>query len=190
MAARAASPFGRRLLILDACCLINLFATGRIEEILTALPFRCATSRYVATREVLAVAREPVEGGPLQREVLAPETVERFDHLAVLDLATEQEIFDFVRFAAELDDGEASVCALALARGGAVATDDRKALRVLGREAPPVPAIQTPELLYDWARLSKAPQAEVAEVLRAIKRRARFYPRRDAPRFAWWASFD
>src|SRR5947209_14313438 len=97
---------------------------------------------------------------------------------------------DFVRFALELDDGEASVCALAIAHRGYLATDDRKALRVFRREVPQALLVQTPELLYEWARLSKAADAEIRRVLIAVRRQARFYPRRDAPRSDWWSRFD
>src|SRR5436305_9461663 len=121
-------PEEESLVLLDACCLINLLATGRCEEILRRLPYRFATSRLVATREVLSQRLESMES------------------LALLDLATEDEVAGFVRFAAELDDGEASVCALAVVGHGTVATDDRKALRVLGRIAPHIASLQTPEI--------------------------------------------
>lgn len=88
-----------------------------------------------------------------------------------------------------MDEGEASVCALAVIHGGAVATDDRGALRMLGRIAPRVPTLQTPELLYEWAGLSRASKDEIAGMLRLVQQRARFYPSRKAPRFEWWESF-
>ncbi len=176
------------LLLLDACCLINLLATGRMEEILNVLPFRFATSRLIATKEVLTIARDEDGDARIEREVIPGMALESSGILTLLDLETAQELADFVRFAADLDDGEASVCALALAHGGGVATDDRKALGVLRREASPVVTVQTPELLHDWAHLSKVSESEVASVLRSIEQRARFRPRRDAPRFEWWSS--
>ena len=177
----------RPLLLLDACCLINLLATDRMEQILEILPFRFATSRLIATTEVLSIARDSDEDAAIEREVIPPAALERSTALALLDLSTDQELADFVRFAADLDDGEASVCALALSHGGGVATDDRKALNVLKREAPQVPTLQTSELLHDSASLAKAPPPEVARVLRSIERRAKFHPRRGAPRFEWWS---
>src|SRR3954452_17677345 len=157
------------LLLLDACCLINLLATDRIEEILACLPFRFATSRFVATREVLAIAHDTDEGSPLEREVIPTSVLENLASLTFLDLTTGQELADFVRFASVLDDGEASVCALALGHGGGVATDDRKALTVLNREEPQVLTVQTPELLHDWAQLSGVPATEVGRVLRSVE---------------------
>src|SRR5436305_2606259 len=116
--------------------------------------------------------------------------LEKVENLTLLDFSTEQELADFIRFAAHLDDGEASVCALALSQGGGVATDDLKVLRVLRQEAPEVLTLQTPELLHEWAHLSAASAPVIAGVLRSIERRARFRPRRNAPRFEWWSSFQ
>lgn len=179
----------RPLILLDACCLINLFATERIEEILTALPYRFATSRLVATKEVLSIARLTEAEGPLEREVIEPHRLENLENLSLLDLTSPEETADFVRFAADLDDREASVCALAVSRKGRVATDDRKTLRLLSRTLPEVVTMQTPELLYEWAHLCKIPEVTTRDVLRLVRQRARFYPPRDAPYFEWWAGF-
>jgi hypothetical protein len=179
----------RQLLLLDACCLINLLATGCMEEILGILPFRFATSRLVATKEVLTIAREAEEGVPIEREVIPSSVLENAKNLTLLDLSTDQDLAAFVHFASDLDDGEASICALALTHGGGVATDDRKALRVLRRDAPQVLTVQTPELLHDWARLAELSPSELARILRSVEWRARFRPRSDAPKFEWWFSF-
>lgn len=179
----------RPLILLDACCLINLFATERIEEILPALPYRFATSRFVATQEVLSIVRSTEADGPLDREIIEPHKLEDLENLSLLDLTSQEEMADFVRFAADLDDGEASVCALAISRKGRVATDDRKTLRLLSRTVPEVVTVQTSALLYEWAHLCKIPEVTVGEVLRLVRQRARFYPPRDAPYFEWWAGF-
>ena len=176
------------LLLLDACCLINLFASGRIEDVLGLLPYRFATSELVADREALSI-RGAAEGGETERIALAPRDLERSGRLAVLPVTSEREQSEFVRFAAELDDGEASVCALAVVHGGGVATDDRKALRTLdrvGNEVATLWTVQTPELLHEWARRSRASTAEIREALRAVVDRGRFSPRAEAPRYAWW----
>jgi hypothetical protein len=106
-----------------------------------------------------------------------------------LDLETDEEASSFVRFAMQLDDGEASVCALAVARGGEVATDDRKALRILASLTPPIPTLQTPQLLYEWAERLKVPERDIQSVLQQVYRRGRFFPRDGAPKLAWWETF-
>lgn len=179
----------RLLILLDACCLINLFATEHIEEILTELPYRFATSRFAATKEVLSLARPTEADGPLEREIIESYRLEDLENLSLLDITSPEEMADFVRFAMDLDDGEASICALAVSHKGRVATDDGKAIRLLRREAPEVVIVQTPILLYEWAHLCKVPEITIREVLRSVRYRARYYPPRDAPHFEWWASF-
>lgn len=178
---------GAPLLLLDACCLINLLATGRAAEVLAHLPYRCAVSRWVAERKVLlGPGGEPP--GSSQPGADALEALAGTGHLSIRGIESGRERSAFVRFAVDLDDGEASVCALALVHAGTVATDDRKALRLLSRPEVGVPTVQTPELLHHWARLSRADPARTRAALRAIRDRGRFYPRRDAPFFDWWES--
>lgn len=179
------------LLLLDACCLINLFASGRMEAVLGLLPYRFGTSELVADREVLSIRGAPATDDEPERIALAPRDLEGLG-FAVLPVASEEEQAEFVRFAAELDDGEASVCALAMVHGGGVATDDRKALRILGRfgnEVSTLWTIQTPELLFQWAQRSGASAAEIREVLRMVADRGSFYPRPGAPRYDWWEQY-
>lgn len=177
------------LLFLDACCLINLFGSGHIEDVLEILPYRFATSELVADHEVLTIRGATEPDGSTERVVLSPRNIEAAGRLSIHPIASEREKREFVRFAADLDDGEASVCALAVVHGGGVATDDRKALRILGGPDVQVPVVQTPELLYGWAEQSKAPEAKVREALHAVRDRASFYPRKDAPCFEWWEGF-
>lgn len=176
------------LVLLDACCLINLIASGRMDEILRSVPCRFSTSRLVVAKEILSAARVPGANSPIERESPPQDWLESLDCLSILDLSSDDDFANFVGFAAELDDGEASVCALALSQAGAVATDDRKALRLLERKFPQVPRVQTPEIFYEWARFSKASEDEVGRVLRTVQVGARFHPRWDAPRFGWWDS--
>lgn len=176
----------RQLLLLDACCLINLVATDQIQKILWALPYDCATSRLVVTTEVISVSRSVATSTAMERETLAPSYLENLEALRILDFSSEEDLAGFIQFAAEIDDGEASVCALAVAHGGAVATDDRKTLRLLERKHPQVAVVQTPELLYEWAELEGLRDQEIGKVLRSVYQGGRFYPRRDAPRFDWW----
>ena len=169
---------------LDACCLINLFATGRIEEVLHALPFRFAVSRYVIDHEILRVF---AEGTSRRFRQLDLDLLTSSELLVVEDLASNDELAEFVRFATVLDDGEASICALAMTRGGAVATDDRKALRTLRERVPSAPTLQTPELIYRWVQACTVSRAEISRVLSAVRDQARFVPRKQAPHSDWWA---
>jgi predicted nucleic acid-binding protein len=170
----------RPLLVVDACCWINLFATGHIEGIVTAL--RLVVSRYVAEEEVLSVLT--VTGGEERCDFTKLRTTRL---VSIRDIETLEEKRELVRFAAHLDDGEASVCALAVVCGGAVATDDRKSIRILGQLAPGVSVVQTPELLHEWAERAHPPRELLSVTLHAIQSRARFSPRSNVPFYPWWA---
>jgi len=184
------------LLLLDACCLINLFATGRIDEILTALPYRFAAARYVAEEEVLEIEAVP-DGGTgagTDRMTLRPRIAGLIETgiLSKLEISSGEEQVELVRFAAELDDGEAETLALAWVRGGRVATDDKKAIRVAeeawasnpaGRRAP---CLRTSELVFEWADLKEIEDAELARILRDVARRASFLPPKSDPHFKRW----
>ncbi len=174
------------LLFLDACCIINLYATGYIEDILRDLPYHFAVSRVVAEREVLSVRLAEGPEGHRGREPVSLGELESLGVLTIMDVASKEEKAAFAGFATELDDGEASVCALAVLHAGGVATDDRKALRILAATGLEGPTLQTPELLFDWTRREQVPEKQVQEMLRAVRDRASFLPRRSAPHFLWW----
>lgn len=68
----------------------------------------------------------------------------------------------------------------------AVATDDKKALSLLARTVPEVPTLQSPEILYEAFSGNRWTDLEVRRMLRSIRDRASFIPRRGAPHFDWW----
>lgn len=187
------------LVLLDACCLINLFASGHGEEILRGLPYRWAIARYVVEEEILDIEVEDLDEGdepprsdrgrlplpPLLAELLEKGLLEE------LDVGSEEEQAELVRFAAELDDGEAHTCALAIVRHSRVATDDRKAIRVLrtawksrGHEGEPV--LRTSEILFSWADAKRIARPNLVRIVRTIARRASFFPPRTDPHFDRW----
>ena len=124
------------VLLLDASCLLNLYATDRILEIAAALPWQLAVVDYVLEQEALYVRtigayEEQEETVPVDLSPLIDEGL-----ILVVRMETPSEEASFVELAAVLDDGEAVTGAIALSRGHMVAIDDRKARRVLGEKAP------------------------------------------------------
>ena len=177
----------RSHMLLDARCVLNLYATGRMDRILRALPWRIAVADRVVAEALYprrggdgadADERDPVDLGPLIARGL----------IEVLHLETEEEAASFVGFAAQLDDGEAMTCALALHRGGVVGTDDRKARRICGLRVPPLAIHSTPTMLKLWVATEQIADAELRRALVAIRERARFVPGRHEPLQAWWAA--
>lgn len=182
---------GKALVLVDACCLINLFATGRAEEILDDLPYRFAVARYVSEKEVLELGaqdEERISLHPLIRALVDKGILEQ------LDISSSEESGYLIRFAVDLDDGEAHTCALALVRNARVATDDKKAIRVLGeawRERVASSGlrdlcVRTSELLFEWADSEGIEEAELVQIVHAIGRRASFIPPRGDIYFERW----
>lgn len=178
------------LVFLDACCLINLFATDCVEEILGSLPYRWAVAQYVVDNEVLEIgvedeASDPGRGRrsihPLLEKVVADGLVQS------VEITSSEEAAEFVRFARRLDDGEAHTCALARVREAGVATDDKKAIRVWEEEGAEAKAIlRTSELLFEWADAQATERQELVRIARAIARQASFFPPRSDPNFDRW----
>ena len=170
------------VLLLDASCLLNLYATGRLMEIAAALPWQLVVVDYVLEQEALYVriigAHEeetvPVDLSPLIAAGL----------LLVMRLETPSEQASFVELAAVLDDGEAVTGAIALNRGHLVAIDDRKARRVLGEKASGMRLVSTLELMRQWG--ASVPVQEVGHALRAMQHGARYVPGQRDPLYAWW----
>ena len=191
------------LVFLDACCAINVLASGAAQEILRSLPFQVAVTPRVLKEEVLYVRDEPTreaaeDGSELELDLTATDDPEIIIQKVGLQPLVEsgavgaagplsdEELETFVTLALELDDGEAETAAAAIHRGGAIATDDKKAIRVLGLHAPGLVILRTSDLLRTWVVTRSIPGERVRETLVAIERKASFLPPRDDPERAWW----
>lgn len=172
-------------LLLDACCVINLAATGRMADILTAFSTRFSVADRVVDKATYLLAegdgavtrpREPIDLQPLIHSGL----------LTPVRLDTDAEIRAFVSFAAGLDDGEAITCAIAMLRGYALATDDRKVLGVMQAADPTAHIVTTAAIIKAWAEKAAMPPADVRQTLLAIQRRAHFFPASRDPLHEWW----
>ena len=181
MVARSGEPG----IILDACCLLNLYASRQIEAILRAIPVRFAVSEAAAA-EVLYVLHGGGGQDARRREHVDLQPLIRAGLLDILSLETEVEKASFVRFAAELADGEAMTCALAVHREADVATDDRKAIRVLNSVAPHVRVHTTASLLKWWAETEQPSERILKRVLTDVQERANFVSGRHDPLLPWW----
>jgi hypothetical protein len=169
-----------RTVALDACVLLNLVASGRpLDEFAAAADVRFVVVPQ-AEREVQWLDPEDPED-PRQAIDLEP-SVQRGE-LERVTLA-EEELSRFIALARELDDGEAATLTLAEARVFAVATDDRKARRILTTLDPQPSVTSTAAIVRAWA--NGRDDNEVSECLRLIQRRASFLPPRNDPDGDWW----
>ena len=175
-------------LVLDASCLLNLYATGRLGEIALAVGGRIEVADYVLEREAIYTWQTDSTG---TREVavpvdLTPLVEDGLIRVVRLEHPGEQETF--VTLAALVDDGEAATAALALHRGCAIATDDRKARRVFGEFMPGVPLVSTLDLIKLWADESRVSAEELRSAMDAMRDSASYVPGSRDPLFEWWTT--
>ena len=172
---------GRRPLLLDACSLINLVASGlQLTHVATAIDREFIVTTIAAEESLYVAGRsndDPAE--PVSVEALAAP-----GQLTITSL-TPDELARFVALAKSVDDGDASTLAVALERGIEFATDDRRAIRLAGELC--VTIVTTPQLMRGWAESSGVTAADIRAALASVERRGNFSPRRDDPEREWWA---
>jgi predicted nucleic acid-binding protein len=192
---------------LDACCLINLCAAGKILGAVSpsAAPRRGGRRGAAASpkpgsglglnlhvpskvsEEILYVLQPDVED--TSKLVKSPIDLEHFTAAGLLhkcDFEGQEEIELFVQMAIPLGDGEAACFAIAAKRGWALATDDRRARKFAADSS--LAVITTPELVKLWAKNTHASDEQIVAVLQNIQRFAYFTPRANAPEYGWWMS--
>ena len=175
-------------MILDACCVINLYATGRMAEIMDALPQAVFVSDYVKDREALAIY-ESTDDTALQerrKETIDIEPLMQSGSLSSIALDCDKEGELFVRLAERIDDGEAHTGAIAISRDWSVATDDGKAIKVLTQMSPRIQIVQTPDIIKFWAEHTRAGIELVRQTLLNIELRANYLPSKKHPLKKWW----
>ena len=177
---------GHECLILDACCIINIAATSRMEEIIRSFGMPIAVAAYVREKELLSLARaDPadLEEDPIDLQPLI------LRGLIEIVAATDSEEAMSLRLTADphrLDEGEAISGAIALHRNWAVGTDDRRGTAVLLRLSPNIPVLSTPELLSHWATQVRPDADQLRAVLNQVQVRACYQPARQHPFGQWW----
>lgn len=164
--------------VIDADVLMNVVATGHAHEILTAFGGALLCPQVEAEVLYLEADAEmsppdPIDLGPL----IASGALERVT-------MSDSEIDLFVQLAAEVDDGEAQVIAVAVERAALPVTDDRRARRLALDQRDEV--IGTPEILKHWKDASGIGAEEIRVAIERVERRAHFRPRRDHPLADWW----
>ncbi len=171
--------------IVDACCIINLYtACDDFCSVLQAAGGRFHVPRIVVEESLYVHRPDEEDEHNIIKENIDLSVALKARLVEICDLTTTQEKGLFVRFASELDDGEAACLAIAQARGWTVATDDRKARRLALESG--ILVVSTPELIKRWACAERIEDMEVGRVLQRIRDFARFVPRRGSVLYEWW----
>ncbi len=173
--------------MLDACVLLNLLATERLEEIAEANNATLWVPAIILKREVKYL--HALENGQRGERVALDltEEIERGVIVPIEHPSDEEVLTSFeIRHGAGIGPGEAIAIATAVHRGGVVGTDDRRAITVMLERVPGVECWGTGKFIRTWCDLSKMQPAEVRQVLHTIYIRSRFKPASDDQDALWW----
>jgi hypothetical protein len=170
---------------IDACCLIDLLASGHVDAILKAAGIDWYLPSAVQG-EVLHVRQyDLAKPGQFRKEDVDLAPLIGSGLLKLCGPNDQHEQDRFVHYAVQFrSDGEAMCIALAERRGWALATDDRKAVRVAQQAG--LTVLNCPELVKRWADAVRPDHATMRKVLRDIEALAQFKPNPVMPEYQWW----
>jgi hypothetical protein len=173
--------------VIDACATLNLLATGREVELISALDWTLVMVPDTK-QEVRYLRGPPEEKGRPTRAPVDWAPLERSGRLLLQPLGSD-ELDAFVAAAARLTD----VDAMALARAGTLRlplfTDDGKMRRVFRELYPHLSLLSTLSLVRQASKLLRMEQAAVRAMLQNLRQRANFAPPRDDPDQEWYVSY-
>ena len=170
-------------LLLDACVVVNLYSTRQMAAILTATSSSPAIVDAVQ-REAQLVFRGGDGEDAREREQIDHSPCVTEGLLTVIDITDEEEFLTYIDLTQELDDGEAMTAAVAIHRRLPVATDDRKALRVLARHS--LTPRSTLDVIRDWSAQGSVDPEMLRTALIDLQQRGNYLPARSHPLKAWW----
>jgi len=171
--------------LIDACCLIDLLASGQMEAILQATGYAWHLPDAVKAEVQFVRRHNPARPGSFLNAPgdLSPHLNSGL--LAACQPTASQEQILIVQYAAQFrSDGEAMCLAIAEARGWVVATDDRKAIRIAEKGG--LTVISCPQLVKTWVDATRPDTALVVQVLTDIQTLAQFRPNSTMPESDWW----
>jgi predicted nucleic acid-binding protein len=170
--------------ILDACCVINLCASGHLSDILTTIPATVAIAEVMHDDELLKMPLVDVRSDNEPEDIAS--IIEQ-GLLQIVPFESEDEQETFVNIAAVLgDDGESATIALAIHRDWAIATDDKSALNYVRRESGNLQTITTPDLVKHWSETRKPAPGSLRDALTNIRLNGHYDPPREHPLRDWW----
>src|SRR6266568_6134288 len=138
--------------ILDACVIINLYASGYMQSVLESIPKPTSIAAYVYEMEAQRIYTGPDDDVAKETELINLRSLVDGKLLRVVPLEDGPEAAAAVSFSAttRLDNGEAISAAIAVHRSWSLATDDKAAISFFARQVPYLHLISTPQLLKHW----------------------------------------
>jgi predicted nucleic acid-binding protein len=175
----------KKLVVIDACCMLNLLATGREVDIVRSLSLLLLETPQVS-REPVSLSTAPDEDGVRRKEPTSTAALRAVGFLETRALSTEALLDAFVACAARIKDTDASCIALAGVLKIPLITDDRKERKVATDIFPSIELVSTLDLVHDAASSLQWNADELVEVASNLRWRGNFAPPKRDPRGEWY----
>lgn len=176
-----------RILVVDACCLLNLLATGRELELAVALDatFLVTPQAHGETRYLCGPPDPDVDGQPPTQIPVELSPLMQAQRLEVHALS-EADAEAFIACASHLRDADASSVALAATRHVPLASDDGKVKKIARRLYPEMEVISTLQIIREAVEHVGIVGEPLKQLLQDLCTRGNFSPPRRDPARAWF----
>ena len=172
--------------MIDACCLIDLLASGQAEAILRATGHGWHLPTSVQAEVQYVRQHDPDNPGSYRNVTVDLTPFLGSGVLTACQPDDPQEQARYVHYATLFrSDGEAMCLALAECRGWTVATDDRKAILVAQQAG--LRVVSCPDLVKAWADVTRPDTSTLKQVLNDIQMLAQFRPNSSMAETDWWS---
>jgi predicted nucleic acid-binding protein len=182
--------FKDKTIILDASCVISLYASEHMGNILQAIPPDVTVAVYVANKEALYFRGEPDELGERAKIAIDLSTLVRQKLLTLVKEDSEVEANIHLNLATQIrGQGEVTTAAIAIHRGWGIVVDDKRARNLFQTTAPNIQLFYTLDLIRYWTEQVELDRLKIKTLLLRIRHRASFYPKETDPNYGWWQSY-
>jgi len=180
--------FPREGIILDACCVINLYASGYMKIILESIPKQVVITTYVREVEAKRIYSGPVEDltGETEWINLQPFIDDKLLQAVSLENEAEENMVVNFSSAARLGNGETIAAAIAVLRQWSLGTDDKVAISFFMRKVPQLHLISTLDIVKHWVDTTGPGSSVICCVLENIQNRASYKPSDKHHLYEWW----
>lgn len=170
---------------IDACCLIDLIASGHANAILQASEYTWHLPVAVKAEVKYILQYDPNQSGKLVSVEVDLGPLIESKVLILCQPDNDQELSRYTQFAVQFrSDGEAMCIALAESRDWTLATDDRKAIRIAKQSG--INVLSSPQIIRRWADVANPDRSILEKALQDIQLFAQFRPNTSMPEYQWW----
>ncbi len=179
--------FAHDVLLLDASSAISLYASGKMREIIEALPVKVAIVADVRRDEVLYFKRKGERNSTWEKASIDLQPLIEQGLLTEVNLIAEDYEMMVNFDALNLDSGESFTAAVALRCNWAICVDEKRATKRFPNAIPQIQLVSTLQIFQHWVKEAQVTKEEVWLVLQKIW--GRDEPLQKDPFFLWWQTY-